>query len=377
MSSKHSYIAFYMSDWIAGTAGMPRVMWSLYFQICLYNWDKVRPMPESYLKVIASDLPVDEVGAHLQWMIDEGKLEIDEEKGFFSRRALDESMKAFELWEKKSKGGRIARQVSKNKQEKHSDKSHVKDSSKSPPIERGQEDKREGRKDDSSNEESKPPLPPSEGGDQDSKLDADEKTAQEIADFQAQTAALKAQEENDVAAAAQAWNAMAAAHGFMQIGKMAPKRYADMAERIAKYGLEEILSAIEAVPEYQRNAGRENGPKPNIDWFLRDVRLNKIMGHDFSDDPDDVVQAPPPKPPVLKVDGEPEIMATLRQDLLEQLGPQKFAWFVNDAIFGREDTANGPVLRVSNKGMVKLYDGERIGLVNFLAKKHGFAGVWS
>ncbi len=372
MSSKHSFVAFYMSDWIAGTAGMPRNMWSLYFQICLYNWDKNRPMPESYLKIMAHDLPVEEVGEHLQWMMDEGKIDLDPETGFYCPRAIDEASKAYDLWEKKSKGGKLAMQVIKKKRENKTAERVLKESSGEPDGKT--ERRKDGGKDDSSNEESNPPLPPLEGGNEEINLDDEEKAANEIAAFQAETEALKAEAAKQVSDVAKAWNEMAAAHGAKQIGKMSDKRIADMKDRIAKYGFEEILDAIRCVPEYQRNS--RDSFKAHIDWFLRDAKLKKLIEGDFIPDDDDYPPAPTPKPPVLIVEGEPEAAAEIRKDLFAHFGAQKYAWFVNDASFVAEETAKGTILRVTNKGSIKLYDAERIQLMNKLAARHGFVGIW-
>lgn len=275
MSSKHSYVAFYMSDWIAGTAPMNRTMWSLYFQICLYNWDKARPMPENYLKIVTSDLPIEEVGSHLQWLIDEGKIELDEERGFFCRRALDEALKSYELWEKKSKGGKLSRQVIKNKGESST---LTKTPSNTPPIERKKEDKKERGK-----EQDIPPIPPLKKGGLNDVDDVDEKIAAEIAAFEAKSKALKRGNVEAVERVAVAWNEMAARHGLSQMSRMTDGRLEKLQARIADHGVDVLIETIAAIPQYPFLMGKsDNGWKANFDWLLRPDRCAKLIEGGYS-----------------------------------------------------------------------------------------------
>jgi hypothetical protein len=54
---RHSYIEFYPSDWIAGTSRMPFTHRAVYFEVCLYNWDKVAAVPLDGLALILADVP--------------------------------------------------------------------------------------------------------------------------------------------------------------------------------------------------------------------------------------------------------------------------------------------------------------------------------
>jgi hypothetical protein len=115
-------VAFYPSDWLAGVARMSRKHRSVYFDVCCYNWDQNRPCPEAHLAVMLGDMKdwrviVDELVAI-------GKLERGADGSIGNARALVESAKAFDLWQRKSAGGR-----------KHSPKQSKQESSKTDGIE--------------------------------------------------------------------------------------------------------------------------------------------------------------------------------------------------------------------------------------------------
>ena len=106
-NGRHSFIAFYPSDWRAGTAHMGWTMKAVYHEICCYNWDKAEPMPAARLRVMLMSLP--EGGEIVDALVGDGTLIRDSNGSIHSPRALGEAQKAFELWEKKSSGGRAKR----------------------------------------------------------------------------------------------------------------------------------------------------------------------------------------------------------------------------------------------------------------------------
>jgi hypothetical protein len=101
---RHSYVGFYPSDWIAGTARMSRMHKSVYFDVCCYTWDQNRPCPAAELPLMLGDIP--------NWrelindLVDAGKLHRAEDGSVCNERAASEAQKAFDLWDKKSRGGR-------------------------------------------------------------------------------------------------------------------------------------------------------------------------------------------------------------------------------------------------------------------------------
>ena len=102
--SRHLYVAFYPDDWLAGTARMSRLHKSVYFDVCLYIWDFAQPCPESELRVMLGDLP------NWQQLVDDllatGKLTRNADGSLENARALSEARQAYDLWVKKSEGGK-------------------------------------------------------------------------------------------------------------------------------------------------------------------------------------------------------------------------------------------------------------------------------
>ena len=103
-NDRHSYVEFYPSDWTAGTAYMPPLVEWVYLQVCLYNWDKREPLPASQAPMRLSRSPSWQ--ADLDMLIDAGKVIKTQGGGLFVERAMVAANKAYDLWERKSRGGR-------------------------------------------------------------------------------------------------------------------------------------------------------------------------------------------------------------------------------------------------------------------------------
>lgn len=103
-TERHSYVEFYPSDWTAGTAYMPALVEWLYLQVCIYNWDKREPMPANQQAMRFSRSP--SWRDDLQMLIESGKVIKTAGGGLFVERAMVAANKAYDLWERKSRGGR-------------------------------------------------------------------------------------------------------------------------------------------------------------------------------------------------------------------------------------------------------------------------------
>jgi hypothetical protein len=101
---RHSFVAFYPSDWVGGTARMTRTHRSVYFDVCCYIWDKAEPCPASELPLMLGDLP--NWRDLLQDLVDARKLFREEDGSVTNPKAMEEASKALDLWERKSAGGR-------------------------------------------------------------------------------------------------------------------------------------------------------------------------------------------------------------------------------------------------------------------------------
>ncbi|MEE8284224.1 MAG: hypothetical protein V3R63_04480 [Alphaproteobacteria bacterium] len=101
---RHSYVPFYPSDWIGGTAGMSPQHEIVLFRVCLYIWDKAAPCPAKRLAVALGN--VADWPRLVEELIDAEKLYRTPEGGLTNVRALAEAEKAYDLWRRKSEGGR-------------------------------------------------------------------------------------------------------------------------------------------------------------------------------------------------------------------------------------------------------------------------------
>lgn len=100
---KHSFVRFYPSDWLAGTARLPRLHKSIYFDVCCYVWDNARPVPAIELMVMVSDVPngmeiVDQLVAMTKLIrLDDGSIS--------NHRAQAEATCANSAWKAMVEGG--------------------------------------------------------------------------------------------------------------------------------------------------------------------------------------------------------------------------------------------------------------------------------
>ena len=101
---RHSYVPFYPSDWLGGTARLPRLHKSVFFDICCYIWDHAKPCPDVEAEVMVSDLK--NGSKIIDDLVKMGKLSRGMDGSLSNTKALAEAEKAFALWEAKSKGGK-------------------------------------------------------------------------------------------------------------------------------------------------------------------------------------------------------------------------------------------------------------------------------
>tara|TARA_R110000868_G_scaffold118062_13_gene313364 strand:+ start:1210 stop:2055 length:846 start_codon:yes stop_codon:yes gene_type:complete len=101
---RHSYVRFFPSDWLGGTARMTRTHRSVYFDVCCYQWDHNLPCPASELPLMLGDLP--NWRELVEDLVLARKLIRDEDGALSNPKAAAEAKLAFDLWEKKSTGGK-------------------------------------------------------------------------------------------------------------------------------------------------------------------------------------------------------------------------------------------------------------------------------
>lgn len=95
-NGRHSYVRFYPSDWLAGTARMTRTLRSMYFDVCLHNWDHAEAMSKAEQALVFSDIP--DWKAQVQTLLDMGKVKRTKGGGLYSERALNEALSSLERY---------------------------------------------------------------------------------------------------------------------------------------------------------------------------------------------------------------------------------------------------------------------------------------
>ena len=272
---RHSYVAFFPSDWLAGTARMTRIVKSVYFDICLYNWDKNEAVPESELTLMLADLEGQGL-AILKALLKSGRLHLDEDGGVYNTRAMEESSKAFVLWNAKSQGGKRARGSAAAK-EKSDDTSNQSSNEARPDSSTEKEKEPEKEKEnladsvptglvvspsenDTPTEPIEPPLPEGDGEEE-----------------QEEDVPASAISKEDIATMADAWNTMAVACGLSQVTKLTEDRRKKMRGRIKDHGIDEIVAAIQTVPASPFLTGKRTKWKADFDFVLQVKSMNKLV----------------------------------------------------------------------------------------------------
>lgn len=102
---RHSFVAFYPSDWRSGTSNLPRILRSAYFDLCCHMWEFASPVSKLQASMILSDLP--NASELVDQLVALGKLNRDSDGFLSNRKAIEEGNRAMDLWLKKSSGGHV------------------------------------------------------------------------------------------------------------------------------------------------------------------------------------------------------------------------------------------------------------------------------
>lgn len=259
---RHSYVAFYMDKWAAGTAGLPRLAESVYFQICRQIWDKARPVSMTMIDMMTSDLAPGQGRSIVDALIEMGKLVMTDD-GVSNPKALEEARRALELYQKKSRGGRAGSATT------NAGKAAAGSDGETPAETRP------------STRLDKTSLPTEEEGEASPLLSAsaDDPDGEQPPEADEPDEDKPEPTTDDMQVIAKAWNEMALANGLAQISKMTEKRRTALRARIKDHGRAHILEAITRVPFRPFLMGQnDRGWKADIDWLLRPdsvVRINE------------------------------------------------------------------------------------------------------
>lgn len=254
---KHSYVPFYFDDWNAGTADMPRLVQSVYFQICKHSWDKAQPVSRSRLMIMLADLGSQGDDIVLA-LIEDGQLVRDGEGGVFSPRALKEGQIAFDLWERKSNGGKRGKGA----------EGEAEESSSTPPKSRQENQTHIQNHTHEKEKGEDSPLPPAAPAEPDRDLLGDP----------APDPKPKRPTKAECVAVMEAWNAMAVTCGLSQTIKMTEEHEKHTRCRIEEHGMEKILEVLEQIPSRPFLLGdNDRDWKAGYKWFVRPDSIQNVI----------------------------------------------------------------------------------------------------
>lgn len=268
--NRHSFVAFYPSDWVGGTHRLTRLVRSVYFDVCLYNWDKNEPMPADELLMVLMDLEPGQGDQIIDVLVRSGKLQRDERGNVWSPRALVEASKSYTLWEQKSEGGRRAAEARKRAKGGAQQSSQDSSTEPSPSPDFLSEEGKASPSLSPDGDAGKPPLP---------RPAHPENTPEYLASVDALTG-----EKPKRAGAAEcrevfdAWNAAAKPLGLSVAQKMTGAREGSIRARIEREGKERIAEALEALPRCRFLLGEnDRGWKADLDFFVRPNSITRIL----------------------------------------------------------------------------------------------------
>ena len=256
--TRHSYVQFYPSDWMGGVVGLPRIFQSVYFDICLFNWDKAKPIPRGQFNLITADLPPEQVDFIVKSLIEAEKVASDPVSGaLYSPRAIEEAQRALRVWDAKSKGGRKARGTLFNES--------LHDCPTEPEPEPEPDIKKEittviskENDDDSMNDDSGAMA----------KLRAAEAQADKL--------------REGVQVCVDAWNGMAVTCGLRQTVKITDERVLALKRLISDFGTDRLTAAIEDIAKAPYLIGHNDRKwKASFDWLLRDGTALRLIEGDY------------------------------------------------------------------------------------------------
>ena len=234
-AERHSYVRFFPSDWVGGTARLPRMHRSVYFDICCYIWDTAKPVPPLEARLMLSDVP--EAEAILEDLILMGKVERLDNGCLSVARAMDEAERAFDQWEKRSFGGKGGRNTVP-KSDPNTDAKTVPKSASTGNVSDNQNQNQS-----SPNGEQQPQI-------HDRILEV--------------------------------WNRTAESCGLSKVVKLTEARKKSLNARLKEFEVEQIVDAIESIETSSFLLGNgERGFKATLDFVLQAKSLPKLIEGDY------------------------------------------------------------------------------------------------
>lgn len=322
---KHSYIPFYMDDWQGGTAGMTRMIKSVYFDVCLYNWDKAKPMTPSHLTLITQDLQ-DMGPAIIDLLVETDKLVLDPARGYYSPRALNTGEQAFEVWKAKSDGGKKGGRGrgDGDSTPASTPKGKLKDTSSKTTSMVQESDHNQNQ---NQNQNHLAATAAKGGGDV--QTNDVEEDAEALARIEAAAGASEALRLG-VIQITDTWNAMAVTVGLPQVSRMTDERMDEARGLVAEFNADKISDVIRGIPDSPfLMGGGEKGWRIKFDWMLKPENFASMVEGNYHDGkmPEAKPKAAPKPKPSIAMQDDPDNPRQVK------LFREKLKSFVGDAVY--------------------------------------------
>ena len=234
---------------------MTRMHRSVYFDVCCYVWDQNQPCPESEMRLMLGD--VEGWRDILQDLIDSDKLVRFEDGSVTNLRAEAEAQRAFDLWERKSAGGKKGaaatnvRKASAVTPERTPDDTPDRTAAKSP-------------------DETGPGVPTqNQNQNQNQKLSPNGDCASGDA--------LKPEH------VVETWNEIAPRIGRPKVRDLTPERRQLVKARIAQYSLDDFKAVFDKVARSPFLRGDLRWKGATFDWIIKKGNFQKIIEGNYDD----------------------------------------------------------------------------------------------
>lgn len=250
-------ISFDPDAWTARTAGYPRLVSAILFDISLHNWRTGTSMSLAHYGIITSDMPPEQANGIADMLCASGAIQQDDH-GIWSPAAIEEWAIADKLRQQRGRGGSNSAGKPRRKpaQPQAPKAASVEPIAPAAPA--------------------ASPAPPSEE-------DAVAIAKIEAARMEAQTA--RATLAKNIERLANAWNAMALKGGIPQIKVMTDKRKEQAGARIREHGIDVMLKAVESIPAAPFLTGQnDRGWKADIEFLLQPSSCLKLIEGSYHHD---------------------------------------------------------------------------------------------
>lgn len=356
-TDRHSFVAFYPSDWLGGTARMTRMHRSIYFDICCYTWDKAEPCPASELPLMLGD--IEGWGLMLEALIENGKLIRNPDGSVHNPKALEEGVKAFDLWSRKSQGGKRGADKT-NKPTRARSRARTGDAESPADTPDGTPEANDPKK-----RESRRESPKSPDAEPEPELEPEDNIQSSTGDS---CAPAREPDRLDKPDLIDLLTACTSAAGFNPVSPGHIDKQVAIVQQWQKLGVDFETVVL---PTIRRAVAESSDPTTSLQRFDKQVRHNHARQQGSARGTTSARSIEP----IYSVDGEDERMFHFRQALAKEMGIGLYTTLANERV-RFEVVEDRNAIRIEGPGRVTLNDGMNAASLARAAKATGFTEVW-